>query len=969
MRISGSEIMATKITRDVLESYLNCRTKAHLKLAGQQGSVSDYEALLDANRQNVRQSVIGKILSKYPEGEVARDISLTAAALRAGPSFVLDATLEDDLLSLRFDGLKKVAGPSKLGGFHYAPMLFHPGRKVGKEQRRLLELYGLLLSQIQGRRPTLGVVWHERECKPTRVRLNQDIRRIDRDLREVKEVVGAVSPPTLILNDHCQVCEFRQRCHNQAVQEDNISLLRGVGEKEIRSYARKGIFTITQLAHTFRPRRKGKRRVQRTNKRYPALQALAVRDKRIYVFGTPELPASPLRIYLDMEGDPDEGYIYLIGMIIVRGDSETRKSFWADGKDQEVRIFEEFMAEVSKYEDFVVFCYGGYERAFLKRMQSQAKWKAPVGRVIKALVNTLSLIYSHIYFPTYSNGLKDIGGWLGCSWMEPDASGIQSVVWRKRWEATRGEEWKQKLMNYNLEDCAALNRVAEVVYVITDMAKSAAAPGPSNVESLPIVRVQDIDQLANDRKWGRINFIHQDFAFINNRSYFDYQRERVFVRTSRALRKNRKRRKNFGRQNLRVTKHTKIISSSCPACGGHEITTEVNRNEVSCAVPRVKMAYDLVFTPGGIKRKVIECRSSVHQCLKCRHAFVPERHVRLDKHFHSLKSWAIYQHVAHRLSFDTIHTMFEEFFGLRINSCEIHMFKSLMARYYRDTYRALLKGILSGNLLHVDETEVKLRSGKGYVWVFTSLEEVVFMYRPTREGDFLRDLLKDFHGVLVSDFYAAYDSIDCQQQKCLIHLMRDMNQELLNNPFDEELRSITQPFGGLLRAVVETVDEHGLKRRHLQKHKRAVDGFFHDLTEHAFRSEAAETLRNRLMKYQRKLFTFIDHDGVTWNNNNAENAIKMFAYYREDTAGIMSEEGLSDYLVLLSLYQTCRYKGASFLKFLVSGQRDVDAFCLGKRSRRRWPAIQMYPKGFTPPHFPKREKRITQQSEGTHDEI
>jgi Transposase IS66 family len=148
-----------------------------------------------------------------------------------------------------------------------------------------------------------------------------------------------------------------------------------------------------------------------------------------------------------------------------------------------------------------------------------------------------------------------------------------------------------------------------------------------------------------------------------------------------------------------------------------------------------------------------------------------------------------------------------------------------------------------------------------------------------------------------------------------------------------------------------------LKRRYLQRHKRDVDGFFRDLIEHIFRSEAAESLRNRLVKYQDKLFTFIDHDGVPWNNNNAENAIKKFAYYREDTAGIMTEEGLNDYLVLLSIYQTCRYKGLSFLKFLVSGQRDIDSFCMGKRAQRLWPAIQVYPKGFVPPHFPKRDKQ------------
>src|SRR3954465_11993672 len=102
MRTSGSKAMATKITRDVLESYLNCKTKAHLKLIGHQGSVSDYEGLLVASRQEIRQKALSKILAKHPEAEVARNILLTAASLRAGPSFVIDAGLEDDLLSIRF---------------------------------------------------------------------------------------------------------------------------------------------------------------------------------------------------------------------------------------------------------------------------------------------------------------------------------------------------------------------------------------------------------------------------------------------------------------------------------------------------------------------------------------------------------------------------------------------------------------------------------------------------------------------------------------------------------------------------------------------------------------------------------------------------------------------------------------------------------------------------------------------------
>src|SRR5205807_914430 len=130
---------------------------------------------------------------------------------------------------------------------------------------------------------------------------------------------------------------------------------------------------------------------------------------------------------------------------------------------------------------------------------------------------------------------------------------------------------------------------------------------------------------------------------------------------------------------------------------------------------------------------------------------------------------------------------------------------------------------------------------------------------------------------------------------------------LLNNPYDEELRSVTQPFGTLLRAAVATVDECGLKRRHLHRHAREVSSYFRHLSEQAFQSEAAEGLRGRLLKYQDKLFTFIEHDGVPWNNNNSENAIKQFAYYREDTVGCLKETGLEDYLLLLSICQTCRY--------------------------------------------------------------
>jgi hypothetical protein len=89
-----------------------------------------------------------------------------------------------------------------------------------------------------------------------------------------------------------------------------------------------------------------------------------------------------------------------------------------------------------------------------------------------------------------------------------------------------------------------------------------------------------------------------------------------------------------------------------------------------------------------------------------------------------------------------------------------------------------------------------------------------------------------------------------------------------------------------------------------------------------------------LEKNQNTLFTFLDHDGVPWNNNNAEHAIKSFVWLRRNISGITTEKGIQDYLVLLSICQTCKYMGLHFLDFLRSGEKDILAFAEGKGRRK-----------------------------------
>jgi len=77
--------------------------------------------------------------------------------------------------------------------------------------------------------------------------------------------------------------------------------------------------------------------------------------------------------------------------------------------------------------------------------------------------------------------------------------------------------------------------------------------------------------------------------------------------------------------------------------------------------------------------------------------------------------------------------------------------------------------------------------------------------------------------------------------------------------------------------------------------------------------------------------TFLDCDGISWNNNNAEHAIKAFAKLRNGLRGSSTEKGMRDYLILLSVCQTCKYMGVDFLDFLRSGEKDIRVFAESRR--------------------------------------
>ena len=298
--------------------------------------------------------------------------------------------------------------------------------------------------------------------------------------------------------------------------------------------------------------------------------------------------------------------------------------------------------------------------------------------------------------------------------------------------------------------------------------------------------------------------------------------------------------------------------------------------------------------------------------------------------------WVVYLRMALRLSDRLITQATRDLFGVDVSRGRVGHFVRQCAEVHVRTEKLLQDRILQSLAIHVDETRLSILGDQQYVWVLTDGKHVIFRLTESRETGFLNDLLAGYRGVLVSDFYGGYDALPCMQQKCLVHLIRDLNDDLWKNPFNVELETFVASVRDLLLPILSDAQRFGLKAFHLRKHTHRVDAFYKSaIDDHASGQELIIKYQKRFERYRESIFPFLERDGIPWNNNAAERALRHLAVQRK-ISGAFSSKGAQDYIRLLGVAQSCRFQEKSFLGFLRSGLHDVDAYkeprCRRKRS-------------------------------------
>ena len=861
-----------KISQRLFEAYLKCPTKCWLRSIGEHPTDVAWTQYSESNEQSYRASQIEQMCLRIGPNDSLRspqaDVLKTDGWRLAVDVVAATPTLESDVHAIEFvpaDGRRR---PAQL-----SVVRFSAANKLTNHTKMLLQFDELVVSEMLGIEVSRGKVIHGDNRAVASVRASALGLELRKCTEAITSLMASSSPPDLVLIPDCAECEFQTRCRQKAVERDDLSLLSGMTEKERKKLHEKGIFTTTQLSYTFRPRRRPKRLRTAPERYRHALRALAIRQKQIHIVGNPQLQIDGTPVYLDIEGLPDREIYYLIGLRCGSGDSVVEHSLWADDDASEERIWQEFLGILATIENPVLIHYGSYEGAWLKRMGDRYGMphaNSASAKAVKTPINLLSVIFAQVYFPTMSNRLKDIGGYLGATWSGRITSGLESIIYRREWERSHSAEVKTALIRYNRDDCAALEIVTTALMRLI-----------RESEPRPDVEFADNPKQVASAKG---HAIHSALNAVLKSAHAKYSRSRIKLasdgiieappRTGRVG-TPRPRRRSFSTIKGQIVRVPR--KRVCPVDPTHELSRSSKMSQHS--------VLDLVFTRTGCRKTVIRYTGAMGYCNMCHERYAPPgtlRH-RGELFGWNFQAWVVYQRIALRMSYRLIANAAADLFAERLSPQTAFGFIERFAEYHRGTEDRLLRRLMESPIVHLDETKMSISGDDQYVWVFTDGGRVVFRLRPNREAEFLRPLFANFNGAVVTDFYGGYDGLLCKQQKCLVHLIRDLNDELWKHPFDDELEGFVAAVRDLVIPILADVQRFGLRARYLKKHHDSVESFYRQMiTSRVYARETTTRFRKRFERYKESLFCFLENNGVPWHNNTAERALRQSCRATQD---------------------------------------------------------------------------------------
>ena len=372
-------------------------------------------------------------------------------------------------------------------------------------------------------------------------------------------------------------------------------------------------------------------------------------------------------------------------------------------------------------------------------------------------------------------------------------------------------------------------------------------------------------------------------------------------RPTQEKRERKRREQAFVRQREQPDEVHEHAMECCPECG-RKLTGgwKHGRHQViEIVLPQVR---------------VIEHVALARWCGRCRKRWIPRLEagalgVQGKRRFGvSVQSVVAALHGAFRVPMKQIRGLLRELWGLRISDGEIVALLDEVAQAGVEALGRLHDAVRGSPVVCVDETGWRQDGQNGWLWTFSTPQVRYFQYRNTRSGRVAEEVLgEQFTGKTVCDFYAAYNRLLNEIQRCWAHLLRDLHA--LKEKHADQPEAIA--WAEAVKAVYEeakaqsarapVLELNRLQRRRLRER---LEARLEVLAGPVARTPDAPhgVLAQRIMKHLGELF--VEHPEVPADNNLAERSLRPAVTARKISGGTRSHKGSQTKMALLSHFGT-----------------------------------------------------------------
>jgi transposase len=269
-----------------------------------------------------------------------------------------------------------------------------------------------------------------------------------------------------------------------------------------------------------------------------------------------------------------------------------------------------------------------------------------------------------------------------------------------------------------------------------------------------------------------------------------------------------------------------------------------------------------------------------------------------------------------------IKALLEDFCGLAVSEGAVHKALQRLADHLGLESDRVAQAVREAPAKHADETGWTVNGAGHWLWSFVTRRWAYVKIDKSRGSKVPKDILgHPFKGILISDFFSAYNKMSGQKQKCLVHLKREVRKT--REAFAHGPPGDFKDPDKRLKRLLADADRLADRRTHLsallytRRVRRLKDRLF-DFATTAYSHKFWQRLSARLLKHHQAIFTFLDVPGLPSGNNAAERSIKPHVIIRNRSYQNRTDAGANAHGVLSSILQTLLLQGRPVVQELAA---------------------------------------------------